>query len=151
MRLDVYLTENKIVESRTRAKNLIELGFVTVNGVLADKPSREIKNDDEVVVKHNYDASLGGIKLRLALEEWKIDALKKCLDIGASNGGFCDVLLQNGAQSVIALDVGECALPDRLKKDPKIIVMDKTNARFIQPTDYLIFLSLLPSTSALFL
>ena len=133
MRLDIYLTKN-LIESRTRAQNLIKLGFVRINGVIAEKASYDVRENDEVTVESNYAASLGGIKLQKALECDKITAEgKKCLDIGASNGGFCDVLLNNGAQSVIALDVGECALPERLSADKRIFVMDKTNARFLQP------------------
>ncbi len=136
MRLDVYLTENNLSESRTRAKNLVELGRVTVNGKPANKVSYDVKEGDTVIVEKNYEASLGGIKLRVALNDISLSCDNKdCLDIGAANGGFCDVLLENGAKRVIALDVGECALPDRLKNDPRIIVMDRTNARSLTPTD----------------
>ncbi|MBO4539598.1 MAG: TlyA family RNA methyltransferase [Clostridia bacterium] len=136
MRLDVYLTENNLTESRTRAQNLIKLGFVQINGVTAEKASYDVREGDDVAVKKDYAASLGGIKLQKALDQGDITANgKKCLDIGASNGGFCDVLLNNGAERVIALDVGECALPERLRTDSRIIVMDKTNARFVTPGD----------------
>ena len=136
MRLDIYLAENNLTESRTRAQNLIKLGFVQINGVTAEKASYDVREGDKVTVKEDYAASLGGIKLQKALEFAEITvAGKKCLDIGASNGGFCDVLLQNGAEKVIALDVGDCALPERLRTDKRIIVMDKTNARFLLPGD----------------
>ena len=136
MRLDLYLAEKTLTESRSRAQNLIKLGFVQINGVTAEKASYDVREGDKVTVKEDYAASLGGIKLQKALEFAEITvAGKKCLDIGASNGGFCDVLLQNGAENVIALDVGDCALPERLRTDKRIIVMDKTNARFLLPGD----------------
>ena len=136
MRLDVYLTENNLTESRTRAQNLVKLGFVQVNGSTAEKSSYDVREGDEVTIREDYAASLGGIKLQKALDCGKVTAKdKKCLDIGASNGGFCDVLLNNGAEKVIALDVGECALPERLRSDERIIVMDRTNARFVAPGD----------------
>ena len=140
MRLDLYLVQKGISDSRTRAKNLIELRKVTVNGKVAEKASLEIKETDEVILSDDYEASLGGIKLRDALERFSVAVEKvDCLDIGASNGGFCDILLRGGASHVIALDVGECALPDRLKNDARIVVMDRTNARFLTP-DQLPFL-----------
>ncbi len=136
MRLDVFLTENGFSCSRTRAKNLIELGSVTVNGKIADKPSAEVNAEDEVKILSDYDASLGGIKLRGAIEKTKVSVSGCCcLDIGSSNGGFCDVLLSFGAKKVIACDVAECALPDRLKTDARILIKDNTNARFLMPED----------------
>ena len=136
MRLDVFITTNDLADSRTRAKNLVELGRVLVNGKVINKVPYEVKEGDVITISEDYDASLGGIKLRGVLDEAKVFVEgKKCLDVGASNGGFCDVLLQKGAKSVIALDIGECALPQRLKDDPRIIVMDRKNARTLLPSD----------------
>lgn len=137
MRLDLYLSEKTFTESRSRAQNLIKLGFVRVNGAIIKKSSFDVHEGDDVAVVGDYAASLGSIKLRHALDKTTdIDVKnKKCLDIGASNGGFCDVLLRYGADKVIALDVGECALPERLSADKRIFVMDKTNARFLLPEE----------------
>ncbi len=135
MRLDLYLAEKTLTESRSRAQNLIKLGFVRVNGAIIKKSSFDVHEGDDVTIVGDYAASLGSIKLRHALENAKNITVKnkKCLDIGSSNGGFCDVLLHYGADMVIALDVGECALPERLKNDGRIVVMDRTNARDITP------------------
>ena len=134
MRLDVYLTDRNLASTRTRAKNLIELKRVKVNGKTTEKPAYDVREGDIVELTENYDASLGGIKLRGALEELNLSVQgRSCLDIGAANGGFCDVLLEKGAAKVIALDVGECALPERLTNNPIIYVMDRTNARFLTP------------------
>ncbi len=136
MRLDLFLVENHLAETRTRAKNLIELKKVSVNGKIIDKPACFVTEKDAVTLSEDYGASLGGLKLQEAFRHRPIDLTgKRCLDIGAANGGFCDVLLQNGAARVIALDVGECALPDRLRDDERIIIMDKTNARFLKKED----------------
>ena len=131
MRLDLYLaTTNGI--SRSRAANLIELGAVRVNGKTVDKASYDVKDGDEVVVNEDYGSSLGGIKLKHALSYFSVNPEgKTCMDVGASNGGFSDVLLKNGAKTVYAIDVGECALPDTIKFDARVVVMDKTNARYI--------------------
>lgn len=137
MRLDKYLFDNGLAESRTRAANLIALGRVSVNGKTVSKCSFDVETKDEVIVTENYEASLGGIKLIKALESFAIEPKGKvCLDVGASNGGFTDVLLKNGARKVYCLDVGECALPERLKKDSRVEIMDKTNARFIKKEQF---------------
>ena len=132
MRLDTYLFDKSFVTSRTRGSNLIALGRVSVNGVIVKKASFDVKETDLVSISEDYDASLGGIKLSHALEKFNVQVADKvCLDVGASNGGFTDILLKNGAKRVYALDVGECALPDRLKSDNRVIIMDRTNARDI--------------------
>jgi len=132
MRLDAYLHTKGAVNSRTRASNLIALGRVCVNDKVVYKAAYEVKEGDEVSITEDYDASLGGLKLQEALVSFGIDCRDKvCLDVGASNGGFTDVLIKNGAQSVYAVDVGVCALPDNLKNDGKVVVMDRTNARYL--------------------
>ena len=133
MRLDVQISQKYPQITRTHAKNLIELGYVSVNGKISNKPSQCVTDNDEITVVEDYSASLGSIKLQKAIEEFNpIINGKVCLDLGAANGGFTEVLLKNGAQKVIALDVGECALPESLKNHPKVIVKDRTNARFIE-------------------
>ena len=137
MRLDIYLTERNFTQSRTRAKNLIEMGNVLVDGIIITKPAYEICGHENVAIVENYEASLGSLKLKKALNEFNIDVKNKiCLDLGASNGGFTEVLLNNGANLIYALDIGECALPKYLKTNPKIIVKDRTNARFIKKSDF---------------
>jgi 23S rRNA (cytidine1920-2'-O)/16S rRNA (cytidine1409-2'-O)-methyltransferase len=137
MRLDLYLLYANFTQSRTRASNLIKLNKITVNGKIADKPSQNIKETDIVKVLSDYPISLGGIKLNEALEKWDISVKDMvCLDVGASNGGFTEVLINNGAKLVFALDVGECALPKYLINSDKVIVKDKTNARFITKDDF---------------
>ncbi|NLL56833.1 MAG: TlyA family RNA methyltransferase [Clostridiales bacterium] len=137
MRLDLYLLYANFTQSRTRANNLIKLNKITVNGKVINKPSYNVKQTDEVKVLSDYPVSLGGIKLNHALEHFGVSVLDKiCLDVGASNGGFTDVLINNGARLVYALDVGECALPDYLKNNNKVVVKDKTNARFIEKSDF---------------
>jgi len=133
LRLDLYLAESKLASSRTRAKNLIDLGMVAVNGTKASRASTDIKSGDVVVLLDDYAASLGSIKLKNAFADFQIDVHGKiCADIGASNGGFTHVLLENNAKIVYAIDVGDCALPEYLKNDPRVIVMDRTNARLLK-------------------
>ena len=137
MRLDLYLTEKKLTETRTRAKNLIEMGNVTVNGQTVQKPATNVSEYDVVKITEDYDASVASLKLKKAFTDFNPNAKNKiCLDLGAANGGFTDVLLNNGAKKVYALDIGECALPDRLKNDEKVVVVDRTNARYIEKTNF---------------
>lgn len=137
IRLDKYLYENKLADSRTRASNLIKLGKVSVNNVKAQKCSQEVSIDDIVEITGFYQASLGGIKLEEAFKVWQMNANNKiCLDVGASNGGFTEVLLHNGAGKVYALDIGKCALPEYLKNDIRVIVKDNINARYITTEDF---------------
>lgn len=129
MRLD-----NRVAElcncSRSRAAQLIKMNSVQVNGNTQDKLSYEVCESDNVkVLKEFAFASAGGYKLAKALAVTKTKIFGVCADIGASNGGFCDCLLQNGAEKVYAVDVGECALPDSLKNNAKIVIKDRLNAR----------------------
>ncbi|HKL73524.1 MAG TPA: TlyA family RNA methyltransferase, partial [Clostridia bacterium] len=137
MRLDLYLVYTNVTSSRTRAANLIKLNKITVNGKTANKAALDIKATDIVKIISDYPVSLGGIKLLEAFEKWDISVKDKvCLDVGASNGGFTDVLLKKDASLVYALDVGECALPTYLQDNEKVVVMDKTNARFITKDNF---------------
>ena len=136
MRLDVYLTETKSVRSRSRAKNLILMGFVNVDGKIIKKAAYEVNENNKVEITIDDFASLGAFKLKKALEEFDYEVAGKiCMDIGASNGGFTETLLKNGAAKVYCVDVGECALPDYLKNDSRVAVKDKLNARFITQSD----------------
>ncbi|NCA66789.1 MAG: TlyA family RNA methyltransferase [Clostridia bacterium] len=137
MRLDLYIVDKKLAESRTRAVNQIKLNAVTVNGVIVTKPAFEVKEEDVVIVtdKIKY-CSLGGLKLEKAIAHFGLKILGTVIDIGASNGGFTDCLLSSGAERVYAVDVGENALPEKLTSDSRVIVMDKTNARNLLPSNF---------------
>ncbi|MDR2266692.1 MAG: TlyA family RNA methyltransferase [Christensenellaceae bacterium] len=137
MRLDIYLSVFGLARSRTNASNLIKMGLVNVNDVPEFKTAREICASDSVsVATSNNFASLGGIKLQKALEYFSINVENKiAIDIGASNGGFTDVLLKAGIAKVYAVDVSKCALPPEIKNDSRVFVKDSLNARYIEFED----------------
>lgn len=132
MRLDVYLAEHGLAESRTAAKSLINIGGVTVNGKLA-KPSLEVTDADRIELNElmlpKY-VGRGALKLEGALERWDIglDGMT-CIDIGASTGGFTDCMLQHGAARVYAVDVGSGQLHERLRNDDRVISLENTDIR----------------------
>jgi len=137
-RLDVLLVERGLAPSRERAQSLVMAGVVSVDGAVADKPGRSVRTDAELAVaaKDHPWASRGGVKLAAALVAFAVDpAGKRCLDVGASTGGFTDVLLQRGAAQVVALDVGRGQLDWRLRQDPRVVVVDGVNARYLSPDD----------------
>ena len=137
MRLDLFLTTHNYTESRTRAKNLIDMGNIKINGITVKKPAFDVSAADLIEITDDYEASLGSIKLKKAFSDFDIDVTDcVCIDLGASNGGFTDILLNNGAKKIYALDIGECALPERLKNNDKVSVKDKTNARYIKKSDF---------------
>lgn len=138
LRLDAVLLARGLAPSRERAQALIMAGLVTVDGKPADKPGRAVAADAEVVVtgKDHPWASRGGVKLAGALDAFAVSPEgKRCLDVGASTGGFTDVLLQRGAARVVALDVGRGQLDWRLRQDPRVVVVDGVNARHLAPGD----------------
>jgi len=130
-RLDIELVERGICESREKAKRAIMAGMVEVNGELAHKPNFTVKAGDQLSLRAgDRFVSRGGLKLQQALEHFKINAQNvSAIDIGASTGGFTDCLLQNGASRVYAVDVGHGQLAWKLRKDPRVVVMEKINAR----------------------
>jgi 23S rRNA (cytidine1920-2'-O)/16S rRNA (cytidine1409-2'-O)-methyltransferase len=137
-RLDAELVRRGLARSREHASQLIEGGRVIVRGNPASKPATAIDADTPVIVKDLDDdpnwASRGAHKLLGALEAFKLDVEgKRCLDAGASTGGFTDVLLRAGAAEVIAADVGRGLLDWRLRTDPRVTVLDKTNVRALTP------------------
>ncbi len=141
-RLDSELVRRGLVESRERARALIEAGHVRVNAVTAEKPARQVDTADAITIAERSDewASRGAGKLVSALEVFLPGGLRplsgrRCLDAGASTGGFTDVLLRGGAAAVVAVDVGYGQLVWRLRSDPRVIVMDRTNVRNLQPSD----------------
>lgn len=137
-RLDQALVEQGWCDSREKAKRLILAGQVRINGQSARKPSDNVRPGDQV----SLDApekfvSRGGQKLEHALVHFQLNvAGLTAIDIGASTGGFTDCLLQRGAARVFAVDVGQGQLAWKLRQDPRVIVMEKTNARFLKPENF---------------
>ncbi|MFC1517227.1 TlyA family RNA methyltransferase [Candidatus Margulisiibacteriota bacterium] len=137
-RLDVLLTEKGLAESRNKAQALIMSGNVLVNEKKIDKPGTSVPIDGiiRILGDNNPYVSRGGLKLEGALKEFKYDPKDKVvLDVGASTGGFTDCLLQKGAKHVIALDVGHNQIDYKLRKDPRVTVIEKYNARDLKPED----------------
>ncbi|MDH3520490.1 MAG: TlyA family RNA methyltransferase [Myxococcales bacterium] len=135
-RLDERLVREGLAPTRTRAQALIRSGQVLVDDVPVDKPGTPIRAASVLRVRQaaRRFVSRGGEKLAGALADLGIDARgRRCLDIGASTGGFSDCLLQAGAASVVALDVGYGQLDPRLREDPRVTVLERTNARSLQP------------------
>ncbi|RME79760.1 MAG: TlyA family RNA methyltransferase [Chloroflexi bacterium] len=132
-RLDIYLTETGLVDSRSKARALIMAGKVRVNGMVVDKAGYPVTAGAVVEVEEPPPfVSRGGLKLTAALDGFGIDpAHRVCADVGASTGGFTDVLLQRGARRVYALDVGYGQLAWKLRQDPRVVVMERTNARYV--------------------
>ncbi|MEL3890077.1 TlyA family RNA methyltransferase [Ferrovibrio sp. MS7] len=134
IRLDQALVERGLAESRAKAQAAIMAGLVFSGERKLDKPGHAVAADQplELRGKPHPWVSRGGIKLKHALEHFGLDATGRvCLDIGASTGGFTDVLLQHGAAKVYAVDVGEGQLDWRLRNDPRVVVLEKTNARHL--------------------
>jgi 23S rRNA (cytidine1920-2'-O)/16S rRNA (cytidine1409-2'-O)-methyltransferase len=137
-RLDVALVERGLVPSRERAHALILAGQVKVDGAVISKAGTAVTTNAQVELvtpDHPY-VGRGGVKLAHALDVFSIEVTgRRALDIGASTGGFTDVLLQRGAASVIALDVGRGQLDWRLRHDPRVLVRERVNARALVPSD----------------
>jgi 23S rRNA (cytidine1920-2'-O)/16S rRNA (cytidine1409-2'-O)-methyltransferase len=135
VRLDVLMTERGLSESRSLAQKLVMAGQVRVNGQLVTKPAVRFDADVAVVVDMGPRfVSRGGEKLEPALLAFGLDALggRVCVDVGASTGGFTDCLLQHGAGRVYAVDVGYGILHWKLRNDPRVVIMERTNARFVE-------------------
>ena len=134
VRLDVEMVSRGLCPSREKARALILAGEVRVNGVRAEKAGQEIPTDAEVTVVEDAIpfVSRGGLKLDKAVKTFPIDLNGRvCADIGASTGGFTDVMLKNGAKHVYSIDVGYGQLDWTLRNDPRVTVMERTNARFM--------------------
>lgn len=144
-RLDVILVQKGLVESRDKAKRTIMAGLVTVDGQVEDKAGQKFDPEQEFVVKQKLCpyVSRGGLKLEKAMESFPIQLQDSvCMDMGASTGGFTDCMLQNGARKVYALDVGYGQLDYKLRVDPRVVNMEKTNIRYLdtdlieEPVDF---------------
>lgn len=135
-RLDQLLVERGFADTRTKAQALILAGVVFVNEVRVDKAGTPIAADAEVDVRGGDQkyVSRGGLKLEGALDTFAVDPSGlRCLDMGASTGGFTDCLLQRGAREVVAVDVGYGQLAHKLRVDPRVRVMERTNGRTLTP------------------
>jgi 23S rRNA (cytidine1920-2'-O)/16S rRNA (cytidine1409-2'-O)-methyltransferase len=133
-RLDQLLVERNLADTRQRARSVIMAGLVRVGGEVVDKPGRMVHpmvSVDLIVPDHPY-VSRGGVKLEAALREFSIDVRGlTILDVGASTGGFTDCLLQHGAKKVVAVDVGYGQLAWALRKDPRVVVLERQNIRHL--------------------
>ncbi|MBM4235289.1 MAG: TlyA family RNA methyltransferase [Firmicutes bacterium] len=138
IRFDQLLQEKHPTYSRSRLQALIMAGKVTVNGIPFDKPGMPVESDSELVIiePDNPYVSRGGLKLKGAIADMRLDFTGlRVLDAGASTGGFTDCLLQHGAVKVIALDVGYGQLDHKLRKDPRVVVLERFNVRNLRPED----------------
>ncbi len=136
-RLDLLLVDRGLFDSREKAQRAVLAGAVHVAGQVVDKPGTKVPDDCllETKAKERY-VSRGGTKLERALAHFQIDPTGTvCLDIGASTGGFTDCLLQHGASRVYAYDVGHSQLDWKIRSDPRVVVREKINARYLQPGD----------------
>ena len=137
-RLDVLLVEQGHMESRQKAQAVIMAGSAFVDGQRVDKPGTAVAEDAQIEVRGGTLAyvSRGGLKLEKAMKVFpvRLDG-KICADIGASTGGFTDCMLQNGAVKVYSVDVGYGQFAWKLRQDPRVVCMEKTNIRYVTPAD----------------
>lgn len=133
IRIDLLLVERGLAESRNRAQRLVMAGEVRVDGEMVHKSSTMVAENAQIEVKERPKfVSRGGKKLEAALDAFTVPVEGKvCADVGASTGGFTDCLLQNGARKVYSIDVGYGILHWKLRNDPRVVVMERTNARYL--------------------
>ena len=138
-RLDVLLTEQMYAETRSKAQAIIMAGLVYVNGQKADKAGMSFDADTAVIEVRGQACpyvSRGGLKLEKALRDFGVDPTGfVCSDSGCSTGGFTDCLLQQGASKVFAIDVGYGELNWKIRNDPRVVTMERTNIRYVTPED----------------
>ena len=137
-RLDVLLVKRNLADSREKAKALIMSGIVYVNGQKEDKAGTTFDETAPIEVRGNTlkYVSRGGLKLEKAMNEFDVSLEGKvCMDVGASTGGFTDCMLQNGGVKVYSIDVGYGQLDWKLRNDPRVVCMEKTNIRYVVPED----------------
>ncbi len=139
-RIDKLLVDRGLANSRTKAQALVMAGAVLVDEQLIHKPSELFSHEANIRIKESATqryVSRGGIKLEAALREFNVDVSGLvCLDVGASTGGFTDCLLQHGAKTVVALDVGHNQLDWKIRNDPRVEVREAVNARHLAPEDF---------------
>lgn len=138
VRIDKLLVERKLTPSRERAQALVLAGRVIVNGEKIEKAGAGVDSEAEIRLLGGdlKYVSRGGLKLEAALRNWDVDVTGKvCMDVGASTGGFTDCLLQHGAARVVAVDTGYGQIHLRLRQDPRVRLLEKTNARYLKPED----------------
>jgi 23S rRNA (cytidine1920-2'-O)/16S rRNA (cytidine1409-2'-O)-methyltransferase len=137
IRLDQLLVQHELAESREQAQRLIRAGMVLVDEQPASKPGHQYRDDVVITVKQKEKyVSRGGLKIEGAHEQFGFDLQGVvCLDIGSSTGGFTDFMLQHGAAKVYAVDCGTNQLHYRLREDPRVVVMENTNARYLTEED----------------
>jgi 23S rRNA (cytidine1920-2'-O)/16S rRNA (cytidine1409-2'-O)-methyltransferase len=138
LRLDQLLVERGLSPSREKAQAMILAGSVLVEGQKSDKPGHSFPDDCRIDVTERLPyVSRGGLKLAHALDHFKITVEGlRCLDVGASTGGFTDCLLQRGAASICALDVGHGQIDWKIRNDPRVDVREGVNARYLKPEDF---------------
>jgi 23S rRNA (cytidine1920-2'-O)/16S rRNA (cytidine1409-2'-O)-methyltransferase len=138
-RLDLAVVERGLADTRSKAQSLIMARRVLVNGQFVDKAGANVTAEDEIRVaelEHPW-VGRGGMKLAQAMQSFTIDLHDKvCADIGASTGGFTDVMLKHGARKVYAIDVGYGQLDVSLRNDPRVVNREKVNARYLQPENF---------------
>lgn len=137
-RIDVLLVERGLIETREKAKRAIMAGLVYSNEMRLEKPGEKVSEDIPLMIKGKMlpYVSRGGLKLEKALKVFDVDVHDKVLlDIGSSTGGFTDCALQNGAKMSYALDVGYNQLAWKLRQDDRVVVMERTNFRYVTPVD----------------
>lgn len=137
-RVDVLLFEKGLVESREKAKKIIMEGSVFINDIRVDKPGEKVDIDSPIKIKENplIYVSRGGLKLEKAIDSFCLDLKgKTVIDIGASTGGFTDCMLREKVKKVYAIDVGYGQLDWKLRNDPRIVVKERTNIRYVTKED----------------
>jgi 23S rRNA (cytidine1920-2'-O)/16S rRNA (cytidine1409-2'-O)-methyltransferase len=138
LRIDRLLVDRQLAPSRERAQALIIAGLVLVDEQKVEKPGTSVDAAAQIRLLGNdlRYVSRGGLKLERALAYWNIDVSgKTCMDVGASTGGFTDCLLQHGAARVIAVDTGYGQIDVKMRNDPRVRLLEKTNARYLRPED----------------
>ena len=135
-RVDVALVERGLAQSREKAQALVMSGVVYIGENKVDKASTQVTPEDELIVRQTGTGyvSRGALKLEKGLAVFGVEAKERvAMDLGASTGGFTDVLLQNGAAHVYAIDVGYGQLDWKIRSDPRVVVMERTNIRYVTP------------------
>ncbi len=136
-RIDVLLAERGLVDSRAKAQRLVMAGQVRANGEVVNKPADKFEEHVQIkIIQKSRYVSRGADKLVAAVNAFELSIKGAvCADVGSSTGGFTDCLLQNGAEKVFAIDVGKGIMAGKLRQDPRVVVMEGTNARYVEKLD----------------